>query len=333
MSLYRGRFAPSPTGSLHFGSLVAAVGSYLDAKHHQGKWLVRIEDLDTARTVKGAADEMLRTLEICGLHWDEDIIYQSQRTEAYAAAFHLLKKTGAVYPCACSRKEIADSALHGIDGQIYPGTCRNGIRSPSPQPSPLKGEGAVNQRSNAWRVRTDILSSVRAELVEACLPFDKLRANGLIIEFTDALQGFISQHLETEIGDFVVLRADGLFAYQLAVVVDDAAQGITNVVRGADLLYSTPRQIYLQRLLGLNTPAYMHLPVAVNTQGEKLSKQTLAEPVEKNNVAAALFDALVFLRQQPPAELRLSMIEEILTWAIANWQPDTLLNCRELPIE
>ena len=316
---YRGRFAPSPTGPLHFGSLVAAVGSYLDAKHQQGKWLLRIEDLDTPRTVKGAADEILSTLEAYGLHWDEGIIYQSQRTAAYQEAFHRLKKTDAIYPCACSRKEIADSALHGIDGQIYPGTCRNGI--------PHGREG------RAWRVRTDIQQPVRPKPpVEGHTGFDWLSSNGVTV-FNDALQGHITQHLENEVGDFVVLRADGLFAYQLAVVVDDAVQGITDVVRGTDLLYSTPRQIYLQRLLGLNTPAYMHLPVVVNAQGEKLSKQTLAQPVVENNAVSTLFDALVFLRQQPPAELQLSTIKQILAWAIANWQPDTLLNCHHLTIE
>jgi glutamyl-Q tRNA(Asp) synthetase len=336
MSIYRGRFAPSPTGPLHFGSLVAAVGSYLDAKHHQGKWLVRIEDLDIPRTVKGAADEILSTLEACGLHWDEEIIFQSQRTAAYEAAFHRLKEAGAVYPCCCTRKEIADSALHGIDGQIYPGTCRNGI--------PAGREG------RAWRVRTDIQQPVRPELdgtishsarlpnnasqaagyVEGYTGFDKLSPNGAVI-FDDALQGRITQYLEREIGDFVVKRADGLFAYQLAVVVDDDAQGITHVVRGADLLYSTPRQIYLQRLLGLTTPAYMHLPVAVNAQGEKLSKQTLAQPVERNNAATTLFDALVFLRQQPPVGLRLDTVGQILNWAVVNWQPNAISRCLEQP--
>lgn len=295
-TLYRGRFAPSPTGPLHFGSLVAAVGSYLDAKHHQGKWLVRIEDLDTPRTVKGAADEILSTLEAYGLQWDEDIIYQSQRTAAYEAAFHLLKESGVVYPCACSRKEISDSALQRGDELVYPGTCRNGI-------SPGK-------IARAWRIRV----------------------NDANIIFSDRLQGNIKQDLASEAGDFVVLRADGFFAYQLAVVVDDDAQAITHVVRGADLLYSTPRQIYLQRLPGLNTPAYMHLPVAVNELGEKLSKQTLAQPVEKNHAASTLFDALVFLRQNPPAELRVGTTEPILAWAIANWQPEKLLNCRQLPI-
>lgn len=329
MSIYRGRFAPSPTGPLHFGSLVAAVGSYLDAKHHQGKWLVRIEDLDTPRTIMGAADEILGTLEAYGLYWDDDagraapanlsgiarptVLYQSQRTAAYEEAFHKLQAIGAVYPCCCTRKEIADSALHGIDGQIYPGTCRNGI--------PAGREG------RAWRVRTDIQQPVRPELVEGHTGFDKLRG---VVVFNDALQGRIAQNLESEIGDFVVKRADGLFAYQLAVVVDDAAQGITHVVRGADLLYSTPRQIYLQRLLGLPTPAYMHLPVAVNAQGEKLSKQTLARPVEKSSAVSTLFDALVFLRQDPPAELRLGTIEEMLAWAVANWQPERLSNCLHL---
>lgn len=295
-TVYRGRFAPSPTGPLHFGSLVAAVGSYLDAKHHQGIWLVRIEDLDIPRTVKGAADEILGTLEAYGLHWDEDIIYQSQRTAAYEEVFLRLKEAGAVYPCCCTRKEIADSALRRGDELVYPGTCRNGI--------------AQGKAARAWRVRV----------------------NNAHINFSDRLQGNITQDLATEAGDFVVLRADGLFAYQLAVVVDDAARGITDVVRGADLLYSTQRQIYLQRLLGLKIPNYMHLPVAVNAQGEKLSKQTLAHPVGKINSASTLFDALVFLRQQPPAELRFSNIEQILAWAIANWQPHTLLSCHQLKI-
>jgi glutamyl-Q tRNA(Asp) synthetase len=296
-TFYRGRFAPSPTGPLHFGSLVAALGSYLDAKHHQGKWLVRIEDLDIPRTAKGAADEILSTLETYGLQWDEGIIYQSQRTAAYKAAFHVLQESGAVYPCACSRKEISDSALQHGDELVYPGTCRNGI--------------PPGKIARAWR----------------------LRINDANLVFSDRLQGNIKQDLASEAGDFVVLRADGLFAYQLAVVVDDDAQGITHVVRGADLLYSTPRQIYLQRLLGLKTPTYMHLPVAVNGQGEKLSKQTLAQPVEKSHAVSTLFDTLVFLRQNPPAELKAGTVEQTLSWAIANWQADALLNCRQFRIE
>lgn len=287
---YRGRFAPSPSGPLHFGSLVAAVGSYLDAKHHHGTWLVRMEDLDTPRCVPGAADDILRTLEAFGLRSDEPVIYQSQRALAYEEALKKLQTIDVIYPCSCTRKEIADSALHGIDGQIYPGTCRNGIPS--------------GREGRTWRVRTDDRE----------------------IAFNDALQGRVTQHLESEIGDFVVKRADGLFAYQLAVVVDDAFQGITHIVRGADLLASTPRQAYLQQLLGLSTPAYMHLPVAVNTQGEKLSKQTLALPVGKDKPADKLLDVLAFLRQEPPAELQLNTPETILEWAMANWQPDRLIN-------
>jgi len=311
-TVYRGRFAPSPTGPLHFGSLVTALGSYLDAKHHNGIWLVRIEDLDTPRTVKGAADDILRTLEACGLHWDETVAYQSRRSAAYQAAFKRLRTDNLLYPCACSRKEVADSALHGIDGLIYPGTCRSGIKSPSPQPSPVKGEGAGAHiaKENAWRVRTDDQA----------------------ISFDDALQGRIVQHLESEIGDFVVKRADGLFAYQLAVVVDDAFQGITHVVRGADLLTSTTRQIYLQRLLGFATPAYTHLPIAVNAQGEKLGKQTLAAPVGTNNPVAMLLRALAFLRQEPPAELSDLDPDSVLSWAIAHWDKDRLKGIMNIPV-
>jgi glutamyl-Q tRNA(Asp) synthetase len=292
---YRGRFAPSPTGPLHFGSLVAAVGSYLDAKHHSGTWLVRMEDLDVPRCMPGAADDILRTLEAYGLHSDEPVIYQSQRTAAYDEALHQLQAVGAVYPCCCTRKEIADSALHGIDGLVYPGTCRNGI--------PAGREG------RAWRVRTD----------------------NEPVGFNDELQGRIAQRLESEIGDFVVKRADGLFAYQLAVVVDDAFQNITHVVRGADLLHSTPRQIHLQRLLGLTTPHYLHLPIAVNAQGEKLSKQTLAPAITTDRIVATLISVLDFLRQQPPAELRQGGVEEVFGWAIENWQPERLKGCQQIP--
>ena len=329
---YRGRFAPSPTGPLHFGSLAAAVGSYLDAKHNQGTWLVRMEDLDAPRCVPGAAEDILRTLEAFGLHWDGEIIFQSRRSAVYDEAFHQLQAAGAIYPCCCTRKEIADSALHGIDGLVYPGTCRNGI--------PAGREG------RAWRVRTDQFPVRRSreganpaiKNAFSSNPMDsRLRGNdgGLgsdgIIEFDDALQGHITQHLESEIGDFVVKRADGLFAYQLAVVVDDAFQSITHVVRGADLLHSTPRQIYLQRLLGFATPAYMHLPIAVNAQGEKLSKQTLAPAITTNDAVATLIEVLEFLRQQPPPELRQGSVEEVLRWAVKHWQLERLKGCRQIP--
>lgn len=294
-AIYRGRFAPSPTGPLHFGSLVAAVGSYLDAKHHHGIWLVRMEDLDTPRCVSGATDDILHTLEAFGLHSDEPVLYQSQRTSAYEEALSQLQANGAIYPCCCTRKEIADSALHGIEGLVYPGTCRDGI--------PAGREG------RAWRVRT----------------------NSETVAFDDLLQGRIIQNLENEIGDFVVKRADGLFAYQLAVVVDDASQGITHIVRGADLLASTARQIYLQHLLGLTTPTYMHLPVAVNTAGEKLSKQTLAAPVDTSQPVATLLRVLNFLQQQPPASLADSDLTTVLDWAIQNWDTTKLRGIQMLP--
>ncbi len=303
-SSYRGRFAPSPTGPLHFGSLAAAVASYLDARRHSGAWLVRMEDLDVPRTVAGAAANILNTLEAFGLHWDGEVLYQSHRTDAYEAALQRLCEMRAAYPCACTRKEIADSALHGIDGQIYPGTCRNGV--------------PVGREGRAWRVRTDCASATGSA--------------GGVVEFEDSLQGRVAQHLERDIGDFVVRRADGLFAYQLAVVVDDAFQGVTDVVRGADLLASTPRQIYLQRLLGLSTPRYMHVPVAVNEAGEKLSKQTLAAPVAHCRPSAVLRDVLQFLRQQPPPGLQGEGTEGILQWATANWQPDKLRGIRALPV-
>ena len=311
---YRGRFAPSPTGSLHFGSLAAAVASYLDAKRHGGAWLVRMEDLDDPRCIPGAADDILRTLEIFGLHWDGEILFQSRRTAAYEAALQVLQSLGVAYPCACTRREIADSAMHGIDGLIYPGTCRNGVHSHHPNSQ----DGMA--RVLAWRVRTDHVPRVPGDEREGVVAFD------------DALQGHIAQHLESEIGDFVVKRADGLFAYQLAVVVDDAFQGITHVVRGADLLASTPRQIYLQRLLGLPTPHYMHVPVAVNEAGEKLSKQTLAAPVERSRPAHTLWRVLGFLRQHPPEGLCGEPVEAVLQWAAANWQPDGLRGIRALPV-
>ncbi len=292
---YRGRFAPSPTGPLHFGSLVAAVGSYLDAKHHHGTWLVRMEDLDTPRCVAGAAENILRTLDAFGLHSDEPVLYQSLRTADYEEALRKLQSIGAAYPCSCTRKEIADSALNGIEGPVYPGTCRNGV--------PAGREG------RAWRVRT----------------------NNNPVEFDDALQGRITQRPESEIGDFVVKRADGLFAYQLAVVVDDAFQGITHIVRGSDLLDSTPRQIYLQHLLGLRIPQYLHLPVAVNASGEKLSKQTLAAPVDETHPASTLLRVLNFLQQQFPQTLAGSNVKTVLEWAIQNWHPERLIGMRVLP--
>jgi glutamyl-Q tRNA(Asp) synthetase len=295
MDQYRGRFAPSPTGPLHFGSLVAAVGSYLEAKSRGGEWLVRMEDLDPPREQPGAADAILRTLEACGMGWDGKLMYQSQRTEFYRAALARLETQGLVYPCACTRREIADSAL-GLDGAlIYPGTCRNGV--------------APGKTPRATRVRVDHER----------------------IEFDDALQGKLSQDLAAEVGDFVLLRADGLHAYQLAVVVDDAEQRITDVVRGADLLDSTPRQIYLQRLLNLRTPHYLHLPAAVNAAGEKLSKQTRAAPVDECDPVPALAQVMDYLGQAPPAQLRRTPLAEFWRWALVHWDPARIPRRRSLP--
>jgi glutamyl-Q tRNA(Asp) synthetase len=291
---YRGRFAPSPTGPLHFGSLVTAVGSYLDAKANRGIWLVRMEDHDQQRSVPGMADAILHTLEALGMAWDETVLYQSTRDEAYAAALAKLKKRKLVYPCACSRREIADSAVNGIDGPVYTGTCRKGL---------LAGRATRSER-----VLTD----------------------GARIEFKDAIQGKVSHNIERQIGDFVVKRADGPYAYQLAVVVDDAMQGITDVVRGADLLDSTPRQIYLQQLLGYATPRYAHLPVAVNVIGEKLSKQTLAAPIDAATPVPVLNAALAFLGQD---RIECAPQDTASFWkrAIAGWRLARVPHSRTVP--
>src|SRR5512134_2356 len=296
--MYVGRFAPSPTGALHFGSLAAALASWLDARAAGGRWVVRIEDLDAPRSEAGAADNILRTLDQLGLVWDGAVTYQSARTKLYDGALHALDGPifdedaaagrrplrglpAQTYWCGCTRREIADSSLGlAADGaQIYPGTCRDGI-------APGKARRAL-----------------------------RLRTTGEPIGFIDRVQGPIQQVLDRDVGDFVLYRADGQHAYQLAVVVDDAEQGVTDVVRGADLLDSTPRQIYLQRLLGYPTPRYLHLPVAINARGEKLSKQTLAAPIDSSPPAAALAAALRFLGQSPPAALERASGGTVLEWA------------------
>lgn len=284
--VYRGRFAPSPTGPLHFGSLVAAVGSYLDARCQNGVWLVRIEDVDVPRTVPGAADAILSALEAFGFEWDSPVLWQSQRLDAYAAALAQLQRAGLVYACACSRKEIADSATRpAVDGGLaYPGICRQGF-----PPSRV---------ARAWR----------------------LRVNDDELAFEDRVQGRIVQHLERDVGDFVLLRADGLFAYQLAVAVDDDFQAISDIVRGADLLASTPRQIWLQRCLGFQQPRYAHLPVVSNAAGEKLSKQTLAPALNPAAAPQILCDALRFLGQEVPDQLQIAPVREIWQWAHEHWR-------------
>jgi glutamyl-Q tRNA(Asp) synthetase len=251
---YCGRFAPSPTGPLHAGSLAAALASWLDARAHDGTWLVRMEDIDPPREAAGAAQDIFATLEAFGLVADETPVHQSTRGALYEAALARLQAAGLVYPCTCSRKDIEErSAALGLRSAVYPGTCRG---APVPRPG----------RAAAWR----------------------LRVPDETIAFDDRAQGRCEQNLAHAVGDFVLRRADGLWAYQLAVVVDDAAQGITDVVRGADLLDNTPRQIYLQRLLGLPTPVYLHVPVVLNAQGQKLSKQTHAAPLDRGDVRGEL---------------------------------------------
>jgi glutamyl-Q tRNA(Asp) synthetase len=270
--MYVGRFAPSPTGPLHFGSLVAALASWLDARAARGRWLVRIEDLDPPRTQRGAAEQILQTLQGLGLRWDGDVLYQSRRAGLYDSALQAL--AAHTYWCGCSRREVADSSLGlAADGaQIYPGTCRGGI--------------APGKTRRALRLRTTS---------------DPIR-------FTDRVQGPQEQVLERDIGDFVLYKPDG-HAYQLAVVVDDAAQGITDVVRGADLLDSTARQIHLQRLLRCATPRYLHVPAALNGSGEKLSKQTGAAPIQGNE---SIRPALRFLGQRETDNLE---------QAVRDWNP------------
>jgi len=286
--VYHGRFAPSPTGPLHFGSLVAALGSFLQARAREGTWRVRMEDIDPPREVTGAADGILRTLEAFGLTWDGEVLYQSRRGEAYRAALADLERDGMLYACRCSRRELAPY------GGRYPGFCR-GRRPPS-------------RGRQAWRVLTD------AEP----------------IRFNDAVQGPFTQSL-AETGDFILLRRDGYFAYQLAVVIDDAHQGITEVVRGSDLLDSTVRQIHLQRLLGFATPGYVHLPVAVNAAGDKLSKQTRARALDPARPLPDLLAALAFLGQAPAAELADGTPGEVVDWAIRRWRLDRVPRRLTLP--
>jgi len=259
--MYVGRFAPSPTGPLHAGSLVAALASFLDARAHQGRWLIRIEDIDEARTVAGAADHIIQTLAAFGMRTDGEIVTQSHRKALYSAAFD--KLGDAVYPCACSRKEIADSRVTlATDGAaIYPGTCRHGL--------------APDRAARAWRVRVPGTTDPQG-----------------LIHFHDRWQGPITENLAEHVGDFVLKRADGFWAYQLAVIVDDAEQGVTDVVRGADLLESTARQIYLQQLLRFSIPRYLHVTEVVNDRGEKLSKQTGAQPLDVGNPLSALMQAV-----------------------------------------
>ncbi len=296
-SNYRGRFAPSPTGDLHMGSLAAAVASYLEAKVRGGEWRLRIEDLDPPREVHGSADRILSTLEKLGFAWDGNVLYQSARADAYEAAQAALLATNAAFPCACSRTMVAAKARRsGPEGPVYPGTCRDGAPS--------------GHEARAIRLRTPDRD----------------------ICFEDGVQGRICQNVGEEIGDFVIRRADGFFAYQLAVVVDDAFQGVTDVVRGADLLLSTPRQILLQERLGLPTPRYFHIPLLLGDDGRKLSKQARSLPVDPRRPVAALFDALRLLQQAPPSALASATVAEIWEWAAQHWRIERLRGLERLPI-
>lgn len=288
-----GRFAPSPTGALHTGSLVAAVGSYLMAKHDGGRWLLRLDDLDTLRQVPGMADDIMRTLELFGLLWDGEVARQSWHTEEYQHFFELLQQAGVVFPCGCSRKEIAQSASaphFDDDGIPYPGTCRNGMSS---------AKAAVR----SWRLR------VPEE--EIC--------------FSDLRRGRVCQKLSTVSGDFILRRGNGEFAYQLAVVADDYLTGVNQVVRGEDLLSSTPRQIYLQRLLGFPQPDYCHLPLVTGADGAKLSKRNHLLSYQLGTVAGReqtlLLNILRFLGLNPPQELTGSPCHTLLQWGVLHFSP------------
>ena len=275
---YVGRFAPSPTGPLHFGSLTSALASFIHARQNKGKWLVRMEDIDPPREVAGASDQILQQLDDHGLHWDDAVLYQSSRLDSYKQALDNLWNQGLVYHCQCNRQRI--NSLGGV----YDGQCRHLQFSAS---------------GNATRV---IINN----------PDRK-------ISFVDQIMGTYQQQLSTQAGDFVIQRRDQLFSYQLAVVVDDQFQAISHIVRGEDLLDSTPRQLYLQQCLGYNQPTYSHLPLVLNSQGQKLSKQNLATGLRAGNESQNLWQALRWLQQSPPEPLKWQSVSDILTWAINHW--------------
>jgi glutamyl-Q tRNA(Asp) synthetase len=308
---YRGRFAPSPTGQLHFGSLVTAVASYLAARRAGGEWLVRIEDLDRPREVSGSAQNIIDTLAAFGFEWTGSILRQSNRSDAYQAALERLLAAGDAYPCSCSRRDIAGrssapavAALGLLSGAAgagdeprYPGWCRNG---------PLRAGEPCSLR---------------------------FRTNPGLVSFVDEIQGSIAIDVAADSGDFVLKRRDGLFAYQLAVVVDDAEQGVTHVVRGGDLLTSTPRQLLLQQSLGLATPAYAHVPLATDRSGVKLSKSAGAGAVDATRPTEELWRTLRFLRQEPPSELCEGPLELLWEWAVHRWTTTPLIGQKQAPVE
>lgn len=287
-SSYIGRFAPTPSGYLHFGSLVAALASYLDARAVGGRWLVRMEDLDPPREEPGAQAAILKALESYGFEWDGDMVRQSERHAAYAEVLNRLFNQGLAYACTCSRKQL--EPYHGI----YPGLCRN----------------LGHAREHA---------AIR------------LRVPELEYRFTDRVQGEYHQHLGRDVGDFVIQRRDGLYAYQLAVVLDDAWQGVTDIVRGSDLLDSTPRQLYLQELLGLSQPRYLHVPLITQPDGHKLGKSYRSPPLTEDQAPPLLLRALRALGQKPPSELAGASVAEIMRWGIAHWDASLIPRTPSLP--
>jgi glutamyl-Q tRNA(Asp) synthetase len=272
---------------LHLGSLYTALASFLQARSQHGKWLLRIDDLDAPRNVKGAADAILNTLEICGLHWDDDVVYQSQCIDVYNDVLNELKTKQLLYPCTCSRKDLST---------IYSGTCRNKTALPS--------------EPYALRLKTDNRN----------------------ISFEDKLQGLCTNNLGEQYGDFILKRKDEIIAYQFAVVVDDHQQQINQIVRGMDLLTETPKQIYLQQLLNFPRPNYMHIPIVIDENGYKLSKQTRATAVDLTTPSELIFKLLGLLKQNPPIELQGSSVTELIAWAIANWQTTPLKNVKQIGI-
>jgi glutamyl-Q tRNA(Asp) synthetase len=306
-SSYIGRFAPSPTGPLHAGSLVAALASWLDAKAHGGRWLVRIEDVDRARCMAGTDQIILQQLAACALHPDAPPLWQSQRSGQYQQALEQLVAGGLAYPCACSRKDLEDAlnrlgqrrARHGE--LIYPGTCRNGL---------------TGKVARAWRLRTDVQPEHMGQTSLPAEPTIQIPTTSVIIHWTDRRLGQQQQDVLHEVGDFVLKRADDCFAYQLAVVVDDAAQGISDVVRGADLVDNTARQILLQRALHLTTPRYLHTPLVLGANGEKLSKQNGAQALDTTHPLLALNHAAAALGLSPQVG---TLAQALQVW-VAQWQ-------------
>jgi glutamyl-Q tRNA(Asp) synthetase len=291
--MYIGRFAPSPTGPLHFGSLIAALGSYLQARTAGGSWLLRIEDLDQPRVVAGAAEQIVAVLDQLGFEWHGPVEYQSLRQELYAQALHALLSTGRLFYCTCTRSQLAALSEPQAEELRYPGTCRQRIAAIGiPPPS-------------------------EPHTIRLSMPDSPLR-------FVDRLHGVQIEDVAATCGDLLLRRRDGIYSYHLAVVVDDAAQGITEVVRGGDLLSSTARQIRLQQALGLPSPRYCHLPLAVDSAGRKLSKSSQSLAVNPQDAVPLLWHALEFLQQNPPLELKSAKLAELWTWSMQHWNIERL---------